>query len=249
MLLYPILRRRYILRLPTQYRDVYNAADKVVLLSPQYIQPFQTYGKFYDARKFEVIPNAISFPQILSQNELLLNKKNKILVVSRLEEIQKRISIVLRIWKEIKKYDIANEWSLDILGEGPSQQRYIHYAQKHKLKDIFFHGRKDPLEFYKEASIFMMTSRSEGFPLTLGEAMQNGCVPIVLDSFASLKDIISDGENGVIVSECDVEGYIAKLKMLMTDKAVREHLASKAFTSAQRFSQEEIAKKWWTIIK
>ena len=58
----------------------------------------------------------------------------------------------------------------------------------------------------------MMTSAFEGFPMTLVEAQQCGVVPVVMDSYLSLHDIVETGYNGIIVSNEDLTGYINNIK-------------------------------------
>ena len=67
----------------------------------------------------------------------------------------------------------------------------------------------------------MMTSRSEAWGLTLTEAQQMGVVPIAFDTYASLRDIITDGVDGEIIAEGDVDGYVRCVLNLMQDDVTR----------------------------
>ena len=90
----------------------------------------------------------------------------------------------------------------------------------------------------------MMTSRSESWGLTLTEAQQMGVVPIAFDTYASLREIITDGEDGIVIEEGDVDGYVNAMLDLMQNDAERQRMARQAITSSQRFSQERIAENW-----
>ena len=219
-----------------------------MLLTKSYIQLFQEYGKFKDDKKFSVIPNALSLLDILEKSEYESNKKKVVLVVARMDEIQKRISLVLRIWKDICHNEKAKDWELKIAGEGIYLERYRNYAKENELKNIEFLGRVNPVPYYREASIFMMTSRSEGFPLTLNEAMQYGVVPLAFDSFESIRDIINDGENGYIIPEMNMETYSDKLLGLMTDDQHRRDMAMNALDSCKRYLPERIGDMWWKLL-
>lgn len=94
----------------------------------------------------------------------------------------------------------------------------------------------------------MMTSRSEGFPLTLNEAMQYGVVPLAFDSFESIRDIINDGENGYIIPEMDMVAYSDKLLGLMTDDHLRHDMAMNALDSCKRYLPERIGDMWWKLL-
>ena len=120
--------------------------------------------------------------------------------------------------------------------------------RKMAIPDVCLLGRQQPKPYYEEASIFMMTSRSEGWGLTLTEAQQFGVVPIAFDSYASLRDIITNNEDGIIVPECDAEMYAQELLNLMNDQTNRERMALNSIRNCKRFSQEEIAKKWWNLL-
>ena len=94
----------------------------------------------------------------------------------------------------------------------------------------------------------MMTSRSESWGLTLTEAQQMGVVPVTFDTYASLNEIIKNGVDGVVVNEGDVEGYVNRLKELMSNTNLRNMMARKAISTSQRFSSKSIAKKWWDLL-
>ena len=248
LVLYPYFRRRYLKRLPLYYKLSYAAADKVVLLTKGYIPMFQKYGKFHDEKKFCVIPNALSLPDILDKPDYDSNKKNVVLVVARLEEIQKRISLVLKLWEQVAKDDRSKDWELLIAGEGIYKNQYEEYVRTHNIPRLKFLGRVSPALYYTEASIFMMTSRSEGFPLTLNEAMQYGVVPLAFDSFASIRDIINDGENGYIIPEMDMNTYIEKILTLMGNPDMRRRMAMNALNSCRRYLPERIGEMWWNLL-
>lgn len=248
-ILFPYFRRKYLKSLPIAYNRTYQAADSVILLTQDYIPLYQEYGNFKDDRKFKVIPNALSLPDILNKDSYANVKKNIVLVVARLEEIQKRISLVLKIWEQVSKNEIAKDWQLLIGGEGIYRRKYEKYVKEHSIQNIKFVGRVNPIPYYKESSVFMMTSRSEGFPLTLNEAMQYGVVPLAFDSFESLRDIIDDGENGYIIPDLDIKTYCEKLLGLMANESLRHNMAMNALDSCKRYLPERIGDMWWKLLK
>lgn len=94
-----------------------------------------------------------------------------------------------------------------------------------------------------------MTSACEGLPMTILEAQQCGCVPIVYDSFASAKDIINSGKNGVLIANRDKAAYVAALKELMTNVELRTKMSEACVQSAERFSVEKVAAQWDALIQ
>ena len=75
-----------------------------------------------------------------------------------------------------------------------------------------------------------------------------GVVPIAFDTYASLREIITDGENGVVITEGDVDSYVRRMLKLMKNEELRWRMARQAIISTQRFSQERIAEMWWKLL-
>ena len=228
--------------LSSQYRTAYECADRVVLLSKAFIKPYCDFAKLQDASKYIVIPNGLSFH--LSPHYEDLIKRKVVLIVSRLDETQKRLSLALRIWAEVKQSSVADGWEMKIVGHGGDRKLYEHIIKEEHIPSVTLEGRQNPIPYYKEASLFMMTSRSESWGLTLTEAQQMGVVPIAFDTYASLREIITDGEDGIVIEEGDVDGYVNAMLDLMQNDAERQRMARQAITSSQRFSQERIAENW-----
>ena len=157
---------------------------------------------------------------------------------------KKKISRALKIWKEIEKDCRFNDWTLELVGEGPNLDEYKQYASEN-LKRVKFFGKQEPKEFYQRASIFMMTSAYEGFGITLTEAQQFGCVPIVLNTFSAAKDIITDGQSGFLVDSDRM--FVKRLKSLMLDSEMRENMARTAIKSSQKFSKENVTAQWISL--
>lgn len=247
ILFYPKYHKICVNTLKSSYREAYFAADNVVLLCHGFIDAFQRYGGFKDNRKFTIIPNPLSFEDFLSPYDI--DKKKKIvLIVARMDETYKRISLALRIWKLLQDNQDTKDWELHIIGEGYSLNSYMDYVKRESIPGVKFLGRLNPIKNYKEASIFMMTSLSESWGLTLTEAQQYGVVPIAFNTYESLPEIISNNQNGIIVEEKDIHGYVRALHELITDDKRRYALACNAIESSRNFSQERICERWWNLL-
>lgn len=233
------------------YRSAYEKGEQVLLLSRNYIQEYQTYAGLKETSKLTALANCLSFTETISEEERQ-QKQPIALVVARMEEVQKRISLILKIWKKIEERMSANKrepWLLQIVGEGESLASYKRMAKELELEHVSFEGRQNPVPYYKKASIFLMTSSFEGFPMTLVEASQFGCVPIVYNSFSSLEDVVTDGQNGFMLKEGDETGFIDRLEQLMTNQNLLSKMSERALTDCQRFSQETICNEWKKIIE
>lgn len=243
---YPLLKLPRNLRLGKVYKEVYDESDKIILLSEDYGDAYSEIGGFSDKSKFHAIPNIYDSP---THQEQRGTKDKRVLILSRLDEVQKRISIALKIWAEIEKDLDLGDWHLDIVGWGHNADIVKRLIKKLGLRNVTLHGWKDRTPFLERDAILMMTSEYEGLPLSLIEAQAYGVVPIAFDSFSSLKDVVTPFENGVVVEKFgDTEEYAKKLKDLMYDEAYRNELSENARNGSNKFSSEKIAEKWLKIL-
>lgn len=247
IVLYPLMKLQYDRLLAINYRKAYQNADTVILLSQAFVAPYQKFaGISSETSKFNIIPNALSYHYCPTID--LKTKKKNVLIVSRLEETYKRINRALEIWQLVKKSSESIGWTLKIVGDGPDKDKYEVFVRSHCINDVEFIGRAEPQSYYLEASLFMMTSISESWGLTLTESQQHGVVPLAFDSYPSLHDIITDGIDGVIVDNNDNKTYSTKLLNLMKNRNKRETMAQNGLRSSSRFEIERIIKLWWKVI-
>ncbi len=244
-LYYPITNTTY----RKLYRSISKKADGIVLLSDQYKDDWIKYARLHHnpeiAKKIISIPNASPF----SSAKINLNKKEKsILIVSRLDERQKKISKAIKLWEIVTRQNSIIDWRLDIVGTGPDYEFYNSMIKELNLPNVKLHGYQDPRPFYEKAAISIMTSDFEGFPMTLVESLQYGVVPIVFNTFSAITDIINNETNGYIIQKDDNSDFIEKLKLLMMNKDILSALANNALYSAKRFLPIAICEKWQSII-
>lgn len=243
---YPLIKLPRNLSLGKIYRKVYDSSDKVVLLSSGYIDDYKKIAGLSDDSKFIGIPNIYEVPTEEKTHE----KKRKVLVLSRMDEVQKRVSLALKIWKKVEDEKDFDDWHLDIVGTGHDMNIMKRLAKKLKLSRATFHGWKNREPYLKESPILMMTSEYEGLPLSILEAQAYGCVPIVFDSYASLKDVVEDGKTGVTVKEFgDIDDFAYKLSDLMRDENKRLAISESAKSESNRFSSERICNQWLEMLK
>lgn len=224
-------------------KKMYNLVDDFVLLSKSFIDDFCVIYKIKNAEKLKAIPNPLPFPSVTTIGE----KQNIVLIVSRFCERQKNLRSALRIWKLLEEKNPA--WRLQIVGYGEDEAMLKSYTQALSLKSVSFEGKQDDVySYYAKAKIFMMTSKFEGFGLTLIEAQQLGCVPIAFDNFSVVHDIIKNGENGYVIRANSEEQYASYCQKLISNNKLLQALSNNAVTTSQRFSIENIKKMWNTLI-
>ena len=246
---FPIKKYIYLKQVPFTYKEAYVNSDRIVLLSESFKQDFLDYGSIKSDKKIiRIIPNSLSFNSFFNIDNY--SKKEKVvLIVSRLDEVQKRISLALHIWNDIYVSGKHRDWKLLIVGHGDYEKEYKNYVQKHKLNNVHFEGIQKPQKYYEQASIFMLTSSHEGWGLTLTEAQQFGCVPIAFDTYKSLRDIIEDGRNGYIIPDLDIKNYVSKMIVLMESYEQRKKMALCAVKDSQRYMPKKVCNKWYSLLK
>lgn len=231
-----------------KYRSMYQFSDKIVLLSRALIPVFANCANLPVDDKFVAINNALSFSDNINI-DLIYRKQKEALIVARLDEVSKRLSVALKIWKKIESNPLLTEWRLTIVGDGEDKIYYQRLAKRLQLKRVFFEGVQAPKTYYERASVFFMTSAIEGFPMTLTEAQQMGVVPVAFDSFGAVHDVIENKYNGMIVPNNDIDNYIEQLTWLMLNDKERQTMAHNAVESSKRFHPSEIIKQWVALFE
>ena len=229
------------------YKYLYENSDYFVMLSKAHFPYFKSLLELNDYTKLRAIPNPLTFPDI-SSPDIILNKKKQILIVARMNEYHKRISFALKAWKIITQKHLINDWELILVGNGPDFLQYKKYAARNNLSGIRFEGQKNPDYYYKDASIFLMTSSAEGWGLTLTEAMERGVVSVVMESSPVFRDIIDDGETGFIVPDEDLKAFINGCLFLIRNPQKRIEMAKNCLLKAENFSIDKTISLWEDVI-
>lgn len=224
-------------------RNLDKNYDRTILLSPNFIKDFLHYYPSADKSKLMTIPNPNTYPDDCR----LSTHENRVLFVGRLKIDPKGVDKLLRIWQKVEKE--CNDWILDIVGDGEDRSAMEEYSKKLGLKNVRFHGFKNPEEFYRKASIFCMTSLYEGFGMVLTEAMQHGVIPIAFNSYGAVTDIITHGKSGFLISPFDEDTYASKILALIRTKELRQSMAANALAHSKRFSRETVINQWLNLFE
>jgi glycosyltransferase involved in cell wall biosynthesis len=228
----------YILKYKKAYTLMYNSSDKVVLLSKGYFKELKSFVSDCDFTKLSAIPN----PCTILRPAVDSNKVNEILYVGRIDVEQKRVDLLLRVWEKI--YKKHPNWRLSIVGDGIEKSNLENEANRLGLDRISFYGQQNPIPFYDRAKFLCMTSAYEGFPLVLVEAQNFGTIPIVFNSFASVSDIIKNGENGFLIQSFDLKAFANTLSLIMEDEEKTAVISLNCIEFSKVFSIESIGRQW-----
>jgi glycosyltransferase involved in cell wall biosynthesis len=141
------------------------------------------------------------------------------------------------------------EWRLVICGRGRLRPRLRRQIDELGLRDVVrLPGAVDLPARMNDAAMFVLSSRFEGFPLVMLEAMAKGLPIVSFDCPTGPSELIEDGRNGVLVPPGDVPKLAEALSALMADAPRRERLRAAAAQDAQRFTPEAIGAQWETLL-
>lgn len=223
-------------------RFLLNNCKKYILLSNSFLKEMHfIVGKHYD-NKITSITNPLTIPEPTKIN-YIDSKKKQILFVGRMTN-QKGFNLLIKVWKEFSMSNIDN-WELVMLAAGADRKKIEQIINKEALKNIRIDNPTTEIyKYYEESAILIMTSIYEGFPLVLAEAMSRGCVPIAFDSFCSVHDIITDGNNGILIPPFNIKEYSCSLSNIVNDKELWKKMSFSALNTSKKFYLENIGKQW-----
>ena len=194
-----------------------------------------------------IIPNAANWPLQAQAPQLpplpKTPKQRRLLAVGRLVEL-KGFHHLLTAWQQLAA-DFP-QWQLIILGEGPERQALQAQITSLGLTDrVSLPGRAGNVgQWYEAADLYVMSSRFEGFPNTLAEAMAHGLPAVSFDCDTGPRDIIRHEVDGLLVPPGNVGALAAALRRLMADDTQRAALAARATEVRERYSLERVAGLW-----
>ena len=231
-------------------RYVYNHSDLYMVLSPSFIDKFKDFTGIKHPNHLIVQTNPITIDTTGFQLDLT-RKQKEIIYVGRIDYNQKRVSRIIETWSLLEnKYP---DWSVKIIGDGKERKQLEEMCKSLKLKRVSFEGFQSPIEYYKKASILILTSEYEGFGLVIVEGMSFGVVPVVYGSYSAVYDIIKHKENGMIVQpqngKFEVNEMAKQLAFVMENESKRNEMAQNAMLTSRRdYSLENIYRSWEKIL-
>lgn len=174
-------------------------------------------------------------------------KRNEVVWCGRMDITgSKRVDRMLRVWKRVGR--LRPDWSLCLMGSG-DVELIKSLVARHNIPGVVVKGFCEPWRHYRRAKILCCTSTDEGWGMVLVEAMSRGCVPMAFDSYASVRDIIDDGVNGILVKPFSIGEYSRKLIELIDDDEHRRAMAAQGMESIGRFSTQAIARQWLKLFE
>jgi glycosyltransferase involved in cell wall biosynthesis len=230
-------------------RAGFRRLQAVVALTPEAARWLQLHA---GARNIAVIPNAVVWPlpnqsPVVSPGSVGTPGRKRLLAVGRLSQV-KGFDNLVRAFAQLAGRQSG--WELVIVGEGPQRAALQSQIDSSGLSgQVILAGEVGNLvDWYQHAHLFVLSSRHEGFPNVLLEAMAHGLACVSFDCEAGPRNIVRDGVDGVLAKDQDVSALACALEQLMVDEELRARLAEKAREVRERFAVARILVMWRDLI-
>ncbi|MGE6795701.1 glycosyltransferase family 4 protein [Psychrobacter okhotskensis] len=190
---------------------------------------------------------AIANPCPFPVQEYIKEKNTKIvLAVGRLTHI-KGFDMLLEAWIQVN--EVMPEWVLKIVGEGEDRAKLTDFIKKNKLTDSveLVGNTNDVSQYYKEAEIFCLSSRFEGFPMVLLETLAFGLPVVSFDCDTGPAEILED-TGSILVAKNDVSELATSLIKLMSNEKQRKTIGLRSKEKAEEYQPENIINQWVELL-
>ncbi|MGI5977776.1 MAG: glycosyltransferase [Candidatus Limivicinus sp.] len=237
---------RFDKKLMGDFKNSYDNIDVFALLTPQLVEEVGEMMGDNGHTRLVCVPNFLDhYPEKVE----LEKKKKIILAVGRLHEV-KGFDRLISCFAAV--HEKAPDWELRIVGEGEERGKLESLIAELGLGGcVTLTGRLDSAGVEREmlsASIFAMTSRSEGLPFVLIEAQSCGLPAVAFDVRVGPRAVLTDGKDAFLVPDRDEKMFCEKTLELINSETLREQMARSAMTRSRDFSREKIKQLWTGII-
>ncbi|ARS39582.1 group 1 glycosyl transferase [Sphingobacteriaceae bacterium GW460-11-11-14-LB5] len=222
---------------------IYRKSKAIVLPAFEMFKGFKRIKQFETLYNFKTIHNPIH--HFSHANTGAVNSKRFILSVGRLC-YEKGFDNLIEAYSKLELTDV----DLLISGEGPDraslEKQIADLNLKNKVKLIGF--KSNLQDYYAQAEVFVLSSRSEGYPNVLVEAMGMGCACVAMDCEFGPSEIIKHGINGLLVDKEDIVGLSLSIDKMLNNSFLRSEFSEKAKSINETNSIERISANWEQLI-
>lgn len=211
--------------------------DKIVVLTDEDKQ-----RQWKNNSKVEVIPN----PLTTEHNKRSTLKSKTVITAGRLTA-EKNFASLINAWRIVNKSH--PDWKLEIWGEGSLRNELRQQIEDLQLRDsAYLMGYTDDIiSKFADASIFICSSKFEGFGLVIIEAMSCGLPVVSYSCPCGPKDIITEGKDGFLVPPGDEERLAERICFLIEHEEKRREMGNAAAEKSKQYAIEPIIRQWMTL--
>ena len=175
-------------------------------------------------------------------------QSHRVISVGRLDYL-KGYDYLIKAWKSVEQ--MCPDWELHIFGEGPQRDKLRKLIRDLDVKHIFLRGASTTIsDEYRSSSIYVMSSRCEGFALVLLEASVHGLPLIAYDCISGPKEIITNNENGLLIKPVgNIEKLATAINYLIENPDQRKAMGVKALAMSKKFSVDYIMGQWTQLFQ
>ncbi len=207
--------------------------DKMVVLTEKDAEAWT------ELHNVTVIPN----PLAISSDSVSMLTEKRVLAVARYSH-EKGIDMLLKAWTLVEKQ--IKDWRLDVFGDG---DRGAYEQLRDSLgidsSRCTLHGRTNNVEKeYEASSLFVLSSRFEGFGMVIVEAMACGLPVVSFDCPWGPRSIIKDGEDGLLAENGNINDLANCLLKVMGDERLCQSMSQAGLRNVRRFNIQNIAERW-----
>ena len=215
----------------------FRKLDKVVVLCQDDANRFHQYDKAF-------MPTVIYNPLTLKPGNPSTGSSKRFLTIGRFTPLHKGIDLLIEAFHLFSQKN--SEWCLDIVGEGREDKKYRTLISKYHLEDrITIHPFTNQIQdYYSKAQVYVLSSRWEGMPLVLVEAMSHG-LPVVTSDLPICKEIL--GDFGLFFENGNIEDLAQRL-----EEATHidwQAKSQEALKIAQRFDIRLVVEQWKRLLE
>jgi len=200
-----------------------------------------------------VMPNPLAFHHIKLDPDGFNQRERIIVAAGRLDDWHyKGFDVLIKAWGKVvesRELRVESEWwRLQIAGTGSEESlEYLkNLCKENGVEDsVDFLGFVSDMEsLYKKASVFVLSSRYEGFGLVLIEAMSQGCACIACDHKGKQREIIQNEDQGLCTPPEDVEALATAMRKMMEDNEYRESVRGHAIERSKYYCVKNTIARW-----
>jgi glycosyltransferase involved in cell wall biosynthesis len=230
--------------LPAEIARTYGGLDAVVLLTERDREDYAALLAHTDAT-IVAIPNSV--PRLPGEPLPTYERRQAVVAAGRMRP-QKGFDLLISAFALVTTDH--PDWVLEVYGRGPEAQKLSEQVERMGLSHVVrLPGATDHLsEIMAGAAVFALSSRYEGLPMVLLEAMDKQMAVVAYDCPTGPRELVSDRVDGVLVAPEDVHALAAALREVMGDVAMRARLGAAAGLKAARYDLDAIGEQWAQLL-